>query len=708
LVYHTNQPMKRFLLLIGFGFILPALTAQVPETIHYQAVIRDPSGNPLAGHNVSLRIRLLADAPTGTEVFTETHQVQTNDQGLVSLEIGNGTILNGDLGNIDWAGHSYFLELSLDATGGNDYTLMGTSQLLSVPYALLARDAVNTDDADADPENELQELVLNENFLSISRGNEVELPSVWTNTPDGISYTAGKVLIGNETGTTQLELPDDFEAGGRNLLIGNDAYLTDIDRPNTLGVFGGEDSTLVSIQLGSDGGWITGKDSMLGIGTNEPQALLDVAVMNDFPAPGLHIRMPDYDRQTQNHLALAISSEWASEFRPRADIFRLYDEETSPVMELLNPAYNYLTALSPGSLYLRGENGNNVNLNWEEGLILQTSTSGYNLTVNSAYPLYYRTYSGSWTDRVKIDGQGNAYFAGNLQVDGTLTGSIEIDTVHVSQISGLLGEGYTMNFPDILNNLAEMEIEGISTTDKMVIINSIGHETERITTPNGYSGSGELVYHEEPGLTMEYPLIFETTNESDANNIKAWFDDPSAVTRNASVIIKNLAGTETSRWIFFSYLPESYETGNDGRTRFTMVHNSLPDNVAGCFWDGVLGGEHSYNPETDKLVEIEGVSTGTWFTPAVEVNLEERTVTLTCDYNEGQDISAWVYNTVTGNDHDRAMSIIETTDGTLGTEIMRHNYFECIPIKYEHIDGFGLNAKLKVRVVIAYGWREEA
>lgn len=107
-------------------------------------------------------------------------------------------------------------------------------------------------------------------------------------------------------------------------------------------------------------------------------------------------------------------------------------------------------------------------------------------------------------------------------------------------------------------------------------------------------------------------------------------------------------------------------------------------------------------------MEIEGVSTGTWFTPAVEVNLEERTVSLTCDYNEGQDISAWVYNTVTGNDHDRAMSIIETTDGTPGTEIMRHNYFECIPIKYEHIDGFGLNAKLKVRVVIAYGWREEA
>ncbi|MGC9471592.1 MAG: hypothetical protein ACP5D1_08610 [Bacteroidales bacterium] len=699
--------MKRFLLLFGFGFILAALTAQVPETIRYQAVIRDPSGNPLAGHNVSLKIRILADVVTETEVFSETHQVETNDQGLVSLEIGNGNILNGDLGNIDWAGYSYFLEISLDATGGNDYTLLGTSQLLSVPYALLARNAVNTDDADADPENELQELVLNENFLSISRGNEVELPSVWATIPGGIGYTAGKVLIGNETGITQLELQDDFEAGGRNLLIGDDAYLTDIDRLNTLGIFGGEDSTRVSVQLGSDGTWITGKDSMLGIGTNEPQALLDVSVMNDFPVPGLHIRMPDYDRQTQNHIALTVSSEWASESRPRADIFRLYDEETSPVMELLNPAYNYLTALSPGSLYLRGENGNTVNLNWEEGLILGTSTSGYNLMVNSAYPLYYRKYGGTWTDRVKIDENGNAYFAGNLQVDGILTGSIEIDTVHVSQITGLLGQNYTLNFPDILDNLAEMEISGIALTDKVVMISSIGHETERITTPNQYSGSGELTYHEEPGLTMEFPLIFETLNENDATVLRAWFDEASPQTRDIIIIYRNLAETETSRWLCYSYLPESYEEGTEGRTRFTLKHNSLPDNVAGCFWDGMLGGEHSYNPETDKLVEIEGIPAGTWFTPAVEVDLEERTVTLTCDYNEGADISAWVYNTVIGNDHDRAMSLIETTDGTPGTEIMRYNHYECIPIRYEHIYGFGLNAKLKVRIVIAYGWREQ-
>jgi len=118
-----------------------------------------------------------------------------------------------------------------------------------------------------------------------------------------------------------------------------------------------------------------------------------------------------------------------------------------------------------------------------------------------------------------------------------------------------------------------------------------------------------------------------------------------------------------------------------------------------------LGSEHSFNITTDKVVEIEGVS-HPGFSPVVAVNETDRTITLTMDYNEGAGIYNWAKLTVGGLSYPRNMSIIETTDGV--TEVSRKNYFECITIKWELIYGFGLDKKLKARVVIAYGFWENA
>ena len=297
---------------------------------------------------------------------------------------------------------------------------------------------------------------------------------------------------------------------------------------------------------------------------------------------------------------------------------------------------------------------------------------------------------------------------GDLKVDGTINGEFEIDSIHVSRITGLLGQNYTMVFPQILDNTVMFELEGVVQTD-VVIISGPGHETERISEPEGVT-NGVTVYNENAGLTMEYPLIFETTNENDKLLIKEWFDEATPVKRSASIVIKNLAGTETGRWILLDYLPAGYEIGNDGRTRFTMVPSSLPDNTLECTYQDDFGSYYSYNPATDKLVEIEGViGGGTGFTPAVEVNLDERTITLTMDFNEGGQIYDWAKMVVSGSDEtSRNISIIESTNGTYLTETGRYNYYYCIPIKYEHIYGFGLNTKLKARIVIAYGFREEA
>jgi hypothetical protein len=240
-----------------------------------------------------------------------------------------------------------------------------------------------------------------------------------------------------------------------------------------------------------------------------------------------------------------------------------------------------------------------------------------------------------------------------------------------------------MCFPDIINNLATIEIPDVLTfNEKVVIISGPGSETERISIPltPGH-------YREQAGVTMEYPLVFETGNAEDVNNLKIWFDNPSATEEDAALIIRNLAGT-----------------GNDGRIRFKIIHNRIPDNVLGCEYLGTFGTLHSYNPATDKRVDIDGVNLGDQSCPAVEVDNDNRTVTLTFDYMEGYQIYNWVKSTILGGDAVRNFSIIETVDGI--NEISRRNYFESLPIKYEQFYGFGQDLKLKARVVIAFGWWE--
>jgi hypothetical protein len=83
-----------------------------------------------------MRISILQTSPSGTAVYVETQTPTTNTNGLVSIEIGGGTILSGNFSTIDWANGPYFIKTETDPTGGTSYTIAGTSELLSVPYAL--------------------------------------------------------------------------------------------------------------------------------------------------------------------------------------------------------------------------------------------------------------------------------------------------------------------------------------------------------------------------------------------------------------------------------------------------------------------------------------------------------------------------------------------------------------------------------------------
>ncbi|MCB0794642.1 MAG: hypothetical protein KDB88_07880, partial [Flavobacteriales bacterium] len=116
-----------------------SLLAQTPEAFSYQAVARDAGGDALANTAIGVQFQLHQTTAGGTVVYAETHSPTTNELGLFSVEVGNGTPTTGTFAAIDWSAGPYFLEVGLDPSGGSSYTSVGTQQLLSVPYAMHAK-----------------------------------------------------------------------------------------------------------------------------------------------------------------------------------------------------------------------------------------------------------------------------------------------------------------------------------------------------------------------------------------------------------------------------------------------------------------------------------------------------------------------------------------------------------------------------------------
>lgn len=118
---------------------LPIITmAQSPQKMNYQGVARDGGGIALASQSISLRLSILSGSVSGNTEYSETQSATTSDLGLFSIEVGGGSLLSGSFASIDWGSESHFVKVEMDPAGGTAYQLMGTSQLLSVPYALYA------------------------------------------------------------------------------------------------------------------------------------------------------------------------------------------------------------------------------------------------------------------------------------------------------------------------------------------------------------------------------------------------------------------------------------------------------------------------------------------------------------------------------------------------------------------------------------------
>ena len=125
---------KVFVLLF---FCLTFSYAQSPEKFTYQSVIKSSSGYHLKNQEVGLKISVLFNSSNGIAVYSEEHTVESNNNGLVTLIIGEG-VSSDVFSDIDWGGGEFFLKVEVDPEGGVNYVMEQTSQLLSVPYALYA------------------------------------------------------------------------------------------------------------------------------------------------------------------------------------------------------------------------------------------------------------------------------------------------------------------------------------------------------------------------------------------------------------------------------------------------------------------------------------------------------------------------------------------------------------------------------------------
>lgn len=170
----------------------------------------------LANKAVSFRLSILQESESGTVAYSETHSGTTNAFGLVNLEIGQGTPVTGTFYSIAWSLHPYYIKVEMDPNGGNSYQWMGTSQLLSVPYALHAKNVEL--EADGDSQNELQKISINGSVITLDKnGGSVTLPSTSGDNWGSQVAATNATLGGNGTTANPLKIAQQSATSGQVL-----------------------------------------------------------------------------------------------------------------------------------------------------------------------------------------------------------------------------------------------------------------------------------------------------------------------------------------------------------------------------------------------------------------------------------------------------------------------------------------------------------
>jgi len=268
--------MKKVFTFLAAVLLTATGWAQSPEKMSYQAVIRDASDNLITDTQVGMQVSILQGTADGAAVYVETQEPTTNANGLVSIEIGSSdaTVVSGDFTTIDWSTGIYFIKTETDLNGGSSYTITGTSQLLSVPYALHAKSAetVSGGITETDPvysgsqaANITATDITNLGNLSGENTGDQDISGIATNTqaikdtalqiradiPTVTTYSVGDFAQGgivfwvDETGQYGLVCAKEDQNGGSGIQWYNGSW-TDTEAHGD-GVYAGEMNTMLII-----------------------------------------------------------------------------------------------------------------------------------------------------------------------------------------------------------------------------------------------------------------------------------------------------------------------------------------------------------------------------------------------------------------------------------------------------------------------------
>ena len=285
------------------AFILMAMVcsgftilAQSPGLFNYQAVVRNSSGDLITNSDINFRLSIREGSSQGTAVFSETQLVESGSNGVCNLKIGDGNNITGNLSTIDWSSGTYFLQIETDVSGGESFTETGTVQLLSVPYAMYANAVSNTDDADADSTNEIQDLNLDNNILTI------------TGNPDATSISLA-AYQGANTDNQELNLTgtDLSITGGNSIDVSSLVNDADADPTNELqnltfsgDTLGLENGNHIIFPYDSSHWAINGQNiyyntGNVGIGSSSPGSKLEVKADASFTVDDTLFSVKDKD-----------------------------------------------------------------------------------------------------------------------------------------------------------------------------------------------------------------------------------------------------------------------------------------------------------------------------------------------------------------------------------------------------------------------------
>ncbi len=224
--------MKKFTLLFALLLAATCHFAQAPQAFNYQAIARDLSGNPLINQAISVKISILNGSTTGTEIYSGNYQLLTNNSGLFDLKIGNpDEVLTGNFNDILWGIGSWFLQVEIDPAGGSDFQMMGTSQLLSVPYSLSSASLTLHS-----PNGTSYEIAVDDQGNLIT--NCVPDPSQANAGPDQLDVEGTSATLGGNT--------PEFGQGLWSILSGENGNFVDATNPTT--IFTGEVNEMYALQ----------------------------------------------------------------------------------------------------------------------------------------------------------------------------------------------------------------------------------------------------------------------------------------------------------------------------------------------------------------------------------------------------------------------------------------------------------------------------